>query len=336
MREKTIQFQDLIKNEGVTVLNQTPSGLYMLTEVMQAIEPTPVFEKLRYVILGGERLIPMKVKWWKTNYPSAKIVNMYGPTEVTVVATLKEIVLEDMNSSESPIGKPLSSLNTYLFDSNRRLVPKGVTGEIYIEGAGVSRGYLNREELTKDRFVPNPYDTSKRLYRSGDLAMLSESGDLLYKGRSDDQVKIRGYRIELGEIQSALLSIEEIQDCAVIVKELDGLGKQIVAYIITESKKGIGELRGYLNGLLPSYMIPSFIVPVERFELTSNGKINTRRLPVPEVTNNISREKYVAPDSEVEIRLAKIWEEIFKSQKIGINDDFFLEFKSFLCHSCNI
>jgi amino acid adenylation domain-containing protein len=321
--QDTFMFQELIRTEGVTILNQTPTAFYMLTEVVQALDPVPVFDKLRYLILGGEAVIPVKLKQWKTKYPALKIMNMYGPTEITVVATIRQLTIKDMDFAESPIGQPLYTLGAYLFDSNMRLVPRGVAGEIYLAGAGVTRGYLNREDLTAQRYLTNPYNQQQRLYRTGDIAVLAENGDLLYKGRSDDQVKIRGFRIELGEIQNALLSVDQIQDCIVLLKEVPGLGKQLVAYILTQAVEGVDTLRSYLREMLPAYMIPSFIIPVERFEMTSSGKIDTKRLPEPDLANAIHQEKYEAPETEAESQLKAIWEKIFEDRTIGVNDNFF-------------
>ncbi|SFJ97123.1 non-ribosomal peptide synthetase, partial [Thermoflavimicrobium dichotomicum] len=191
-------FLDLLRREGVTILNQTPTAFYQLSqEEMKRVEADLMVRK---VIFGGEALAPVQLKAWKNKYPSTQLINMYGITETTVHVTYKEITEQEMETNVSNIGQPIPTLKVYVLDEQKRLVPIGVKGEMYVSGDGVSRGYLNRPELTAERFVENPFVPGERMYKTGDLARWLPDGNLEYLGRIDHQVKIRGYRIELGEI----------------------------------------------------------------------------------------------------------------------------------------
>ncbi|KAG0033102.1 hypothetical protein BGZ83_004312, partial [Gryganskiella cystojenkinii] len=196
----------LICQEGVTVLNLTPSAFRPLIRVFGEVEQA---DKLRYVILGGEALEAASLQPWfaKRSEDSPKIINMYGPTETTVFATYRVMTAKDCALSMSPIGERLSDLTIYVLDSQDRLAPLGATGELCIGGAGVSRGYLNRPDLTAERFPLDPFSkvAGARMYKTGDLARFLPDGNLIYLGRNDHQVKIRGYRIELGEIEARLM-----------------------------------------------------------------------------------------------------------------------------------
>ncbi|NVM67839.1 amino acid adenylation domain-containing protein, partial [Mucilaginibacter sp. SG538B] len=208
MTKDVIAFANLISAEGVTVLNQTPGAFYVLQEEILSNYNTLA---LRYVIFGGEALSPSKLYSWKKQYPDCLLINMYGITETTVHVTYKEIDNEAISRKISNIGKPIPTLCCYILNRSGQPQPIGVPGELFIGGAGVSRGYLNREELTAERFVNNPFGEG-RLYRTGDLGRWLADGNIEYLGRMDDQVKIRGYRIELGEIEAAVLAFEGIRE----------------------------------------------------------------------------------------------------------------------------
>ncbi|WP_188754144.1 amino acid adenylation domain-containing protein, partial [Pedobacter psychrotolerans] len=195
-------YLDLLVEEGITVLNQTPSSFYNLIE--QDLLGGDQGLKLRYVIFGGEALSPGRLGLWSSKYPSTRLINMYGITETTVHVTYKEIGSAEISGDISNIGRAIPTLSCYVLDGEQQLVPIGVAGELYVGGAGVCRGYLNRPELTAEKFISNPFVEGDRLYRSGDLVRLLPTGELEYLGRIDDQVKIRGYRIELGEIEYVL------------------------------------------------------------------------------------------------------------------------------------
>ncbi|MBJ6369616.1 non-ribosomal peptide synthetase [Snuella sedimenti] len=313
-------FGSLLANEGVTILNQTPSSFSVLQErVLQ----NNLDLQVRYVIFGGEALHPQIVKDWKERYTACKMVNMYGITETTVHVTYKEITEKEIASNQSNIGVPIPTLGCVILDDSQKLVPTGVQGELYVTGAGLARGYLNREDLTKERFVTLEIgNESRKYYRSGDLVKINTDGELEYLGRKDDQVKIRGYRIELGEIESALDGLELVKQSVVIVKE-DGSGnKQLVAYVIAESGVDNNLLHKELAAKLPDYMVPRLYMQVESFPLTSIGKIDKRALPAID-DSTYQTGGYVGPSNNIEAQLVAIWQDLLDLDRIGVTDNFF-------------
>ncbi|KRF09859.1 non-ribosomal peptide synthetase [Paenibacillus sp. Soil787] len=236
--------------------------------------------------------------------------------------TYKEITDREIETNLSNIGRPIPTLTSYIFDAQRKLVPIGVVGELYVGGDGVARGYLNREELTAERFVPNPYKPEERLYRTGDLARLLPSGEMEYYGRIDHQVKIRGHRIELGEIETQLLRHERIKEATVLAQDDEQGQKFLCAYFIADGELTVSELRAHIGSDLPAYMIPSYFVKLDRIPLTANGKIDRKALPKPEGGLD-SGTAYVAPRTELEDELAQIWQEVLGCGQIGVLDDFF-------------
>ena len=314
------EYLRLLKRYQVTVLNQTPSAFYNL--IHEELK-SPVKElSLRYVIFGGEALNPLMLKEWQEKYPDTKLINMYGITETTVHVTYKELTAKEIASAMSNIGKPIPTLTVYIMDKNFKLLPIGVVGEIFVGGAGVCRGYLNRPELTTERFIENPYKPGEILYRSGDLARRTPNGDLEYYGRADQQIKIRGHRIEPGEIENKLLQHEAIKEVVVAAREDVEGKKYLSAYLVATHEVTISELRKYLLLELPEYMIPSYFVQLEKIPLTSNGKIDRKALQRLEggLATGVA---YEAPNDEVERKLVTIWQKILGMDKIGINDNFF-------------
>ncbi|MBB5637675.1 amino acid adenylation domain-containing protein, partial [Pedobacter cryoconitis] len=314
-------YLDLLVSHGVTILNQTPSAFYNLDEAESLSGLSSGALKLRYIIFGGEALKPLKLASWYKKYPDIKLVNMFGITETTVHVTYKLIGEQEILENVSNIGVPIPTLSTYIFDRYQRLVPQGVSGELYVGGAGVSRGYLNRDELTKARFIQNPYNLEERLYRTGDLCRQQVNGELEYIGRIDHQVKIRGYRIELGEIESRLLEHKKVSDALVIVKE-DDIDKYLVGYYVAEKAISVSIIREYLQNLLPDYMLPSYYVHLSAFPLTANGKVDRRALPEVVLA---TEDEYEAPSSKMEHILVGIWSEILKidRDKISVSKSFF-------------
>ncbi|MBL0388673.1 amino acid adenylation domain-containing protein [Tumebacillus sp. ITR2] len=308
-------FLNLVQEENVTVLNQTPSAFYSLQQA--AVERNEFPERVRLVIFGGEALKPIQLKPWKKNAPQTRLVNMYGITETTVHVTFKELSGSDLESSVSTIGTPLPLYTCYVLDENRRFLPPGVPGELYVGGSGVARGYLNREHLTEERFVVNPYRPQERLYKSGDLVRLLPNGELEYRGRIDHQVKIRGYRIELGEIEHRLLQHDTVQETVVLAME-----QELCAYVVTKSEVSLQELRGHLAETLPSYMVPSHFLLLDSLPLTHNGKVDRRALPTPNASVRLLSE-YEAPSNDRERQLAEIWQDVLQIERIGVGDDFF-------------
>ncbi|KAB1152001.1 amino acid adenylation domain-containing protein, partial [Tenacibaculum aiptasiae] len=313
------RYIQVLHNHKVTVLNQTPTAFNNLIEECERKELE--LRDLRYVIFGGEALVPYKLKSWNEQYPHVKLVNMYGITEVTVHATYKEIGLEEIEGNVSNLGKPIPTTSIYVLDENQELVPQGVAGEIYVGGAGIARGYLNKEDLTNSKFLPNPYQLGERFYRSGDLGRLLENGELEYLGRIDSQVQLKGFRIELKEIEHHLLQQESIQDVVVIKRDSEEGHPYLCAYYIGEEELEISILRSHLGEHLPKYMIPSYFVKMEEFPVTSNNKIATSQLPSP--NKELSVESYVAPQTEEEKQMVLVWQEALKIPRVGVQDNYF-------------
>ncbi|CAG0937719.1 enterobactin synthetase component F [Thermoflexales bacterium] len=319
-------FYELLANEQVTILNQTPSAFSQLILAEErAATQHPL--ALRSVIFGGEALALQSLRPWYSRHPLQKpqLVNMYGITETTVHVTYRPVELDDLeNVPGSMIGRPIPDLQVYILDRLLQLVPIGVPGEIYVGGAGLARGYLNRADLTAERFIPNPFGTRSgaRLYKTGDLGRYNISGDIEYLGRSDFQVKVRGFRIELGEVETALRRHPAIRETVVLAREDRSGDKQLIAYIVLndEAADGSGEMRSFLQGRLPPYMIPATFVKLDALPLTSNGKLDQRALPAPDLD---TREKeYIPPETPVEKKLADIWAQVLQREKIGLYDNF--------------
>lgn len=312
------KFLQLLRDEKVTVLNQTPTYFYNLLDRELLIQNSDLV--VRYIIYGGEALKPNLVKPWKDKYPFTKIINMYGITETTVHVTFKELSDEDLLSSNSNIGKPIPTLKVYVMDKNLHILPYNVEGEMCVSGLGVCKGYLNRPELNKDRFVQNPYNPSEILYRSADDAYLTSDGDLHYLGRIDNQVKIRGFRIEIGEIETKLLKHPNIQKCVVLPKKNSDFDSFLVAYVVMDKKLSITELKTYISKLVPSYMVPNYFVFLDKMPLTNNGKIDRKKLLNMDVKIE-NKKKYKAPRNEFEEVFQEILQNTLNIKHIGIDDN---------------
>ncbi|OXA89990.1 non-ribosomal peptide synthetase [Flavobacterium hercynium] len=318
--QNTPAFLDLVEQEGVTVLNQTPSAFYNVINSEKSGEKK--CNTLRYVIFGGEALNPTLLSDWHRKYPNAKLINMYGITETTVHVTYKEITEKEIHSEQSNIGKPIPTLKCYILDANKRMVPIGVTGELYVAGLGLARGYFNLPELTAKKFISNPFTEGERLYDSGDLASWLPDGNIEYFGRKDHQVKIRGYRIELGDIENAILQYSAVLKQVVVDVKVNNQEKILVAYLVSDAVIDRSELRTFLQAKLPDYMIPGFYITLEVLPLTHNGKINRKALPnISE--QDIVKKEYEAPRNATEEILTTIWQEMMGIEKIGIADNFF-------------
>ncbi|MCY9107205.1 amino acid adenylation domain-containing protein [Bacillus atrophaeus] len=310
----------LLKEEGVTVLNQTPTAFYSLMHEEQSHADAL---SVRYVIFGGEALQPGMLRSWKGKYPETDLINMYGITETTVHVTYKKLTDTDIAANKSNIGKPLATLTAYVLDDYMNFQPIGVPGELYVGGAGVAKGYVNREELTAVRFIPNPYVSGDRLYRTGDIAKRLPNGELEYAGRIDNQVKVRGHRIELGEIKAALLKHSLIKEAAVITR-LDEQGQHtIYAYLISETDRKLNQskIRASLKAVLPDYMIPARFMQLDSMPLTSNGKLDQKALPEPDAGTHISDD--ILPRNDTEKVMAEIWEELLGLEQLGVSANFF-------------
>ena len=347
----SMKFLEILKKEKVTVLNQTPSAFYNLID-MELLETQKESTELsiRYIIFGGEALTVSRLKEWRKRYSEGKHINMYGITETTVHVTFKEIKDSEIEAGVSNIGKPIPTLKVYILDKFKQLLPVGVSGEMYIEGAGVVRGYLNRPTLTLDTFInfspekhfnssgitvsnniPNIPFSGEILYKSGDQARYLLNGDIEYLGRIDNQVKIRGFRIELGEIENRIMMHKGVKESIVIIRKSVGSKNSradsdfyLCTYIVPvhEEALTVQELREYLQLKLPEYMIPSYFVLLESMPFTPNGKINKNALPEPVVG---SGKEYEAPRDKMEEILVEIWSDVLsiEKEKIGILDSFF-------------
>ena len=316
-------YYELLQREQVTVLNQTPSAFRQLQPLL---EQTPV-ARLRTVIFGGEALELSSLGSWYERYGDAgpQLVNMYGITETTVHVTYRLLGPADVASGRSSlIGRRIPDLELYLLDERQEPVPVGVAGELYVGGSGVARGYLNRPELTAERFIPHPFssEAGARLYRTGDLGRYLVDGDIEYLGRVDQQVKIRGYRIETGEVAAALRSHEAVAE-AVVLAWSDPDGEQrLVGYLVPRHDElDVTELRNYLRERLPDYMVPAYFVSLDALPLTANGKLDRRRLPVPQ-TEGVG-DNYQAPATAAEKKLADVWSQVLSVERVGVNDNFF-------------
>ncbi len=318
-------FLHVLKEQQVTVLNQTPSAFYRLMQ-QEFLVPQHHLN-LKYVIFGGEALAPGQLRLWREKYPDTQLINMYGITETTVHVTYKEIGIEEIRANISNIGTPIPTLTCYVMDPGLKLVPHHVAGELCVGGEGVSRGYLNRPELSAMKFVPNPYQPDERLYRSGDRARFTANGEMEYLGRIDHQVKIRGFRIEPAEIEKELLGHPGIKEAAVIdclLEESAGHERYLCAYFVPLQSflnPLNGEaLREFLRHKLPDYMIPTYFMELESIPLTANGKVNRHVLPQVRV---VAGNDYEAPRGETAQILANTWQEVLHLEQIGANDNFF-------------
>ncbi len=323
------EFYQLLLTQQVTILNQTPSAFCQLIQVEDSLENTNNLN-LRKVIFGGEALQIESLRPWFERHgdQSPQLINMYGITETTVHVTYRQLTIADLElASASLIGRPIGDLQVYLLDRYGQPVPIGVPGEMYIGGAGVVRGYLNRPELTPVRFIPNSFSDkpNARLYKSGDLARYLANGDIEYLGRIDHQVKIRGFRIELGEIEALISQHPVVRETVVVAHENSADSQRIVAYIVPQKEQTltISELRGFLESKLPSYMLPAAFVILEVIPLTQNGKIDRRALPIPDSARPELEEVFVAPRTKEEEILSEIWANVLGLKQVGIHDNFF-------------
>ncbi|MBD2562852.1 MULTISPECIES: non-ribosomal peptide synthetase [Nostoc] len=312
-----VDLQDWLESKKITIsFLPTP-----MAEQLLSLE-WPESTTLRTMLTGGDKL---------HRYPSGllpfQVVNNYGPTENTVVTTSGLVVSNGRDNNISPpIGRPIANIEIYILDSYLQPVPVGVPGELHIGGAGLAKGYLKRPELTQEKFIPHPFsdEPHSRLYKTGDKARYLNDGNIEYIGRIDDQVKIRGFRIELSEIEAVLSQHSDVQLSCVIAREDTPGDKRLVAYVVAhqDCKPAISELRQFLKTKLPEYMVPSAFVILESLPLTSNGKVDRRALPKPDLDTTIL-EKYVAPRTPIEEMLALLWAQVLKLELVGIYDNFF-------------
>lgn len=324
------EFRQNLLHHRLTIIELPPHYLHELLLDWAERPEAYSANALRIIFTSGEKISSQTVRLWKNLAQSQiKLLNAYGPTETTIGATLFDLTAYSMpqNVQNVPIGRPLPGRTMYILDEYVQPVPVGIAGELYLGGAGVSKGYFKRPELTAEKFVANPFGAG-RLYKTGDLVSYLPDGNLEFLGRVDYQVKIRGFRVELGEIEAVIRQLPAVQEAVVVVRAEANAPQRLVAYLtihdtVQKAKEElILELRGYLKKKLPGYMVPGAYVVLERFPVSPNGKIDRQALPSPE-SSSTSGEHFVPPQTAVEKTLAGIWAEILGVNKIGANDNFF-------------
>jgi len=323
------------KPEGVTglvtaLLRKPNYSLVKLTPVQvqlaaNELAKRPPAEQLSHsLVIGGENLLAEQVKWWREEQPQIRLFNEYGPTETVAGCCIYEVQAETEWTGSVPIGKPIANTQHYILDAKGQPAPVGIAGELYIGGAGVARGYLNRFELTAARFLPDPFSGAPgaRMYRTGDEARYRADGVIEYLGRLDQQVKLRGFRIELGEIEAVLCRHPNVREAVVVVRG-EAEEKRLFAYVCGEFESATTELRNFLKQYLPEYMVPAAFIVLDKMPLSNSGKVDRKRLPEPDTSRPSLAETYVAPRTEVERVLVKIWSEVLSVKQVGIHDNFF-------------
>ena len=305
---------ELIKKNNVQLIQMTPSRMQIF---LDNIDEIPNLNQLKYVTLAGEAL-PLRLRDELLKLGVKKVYNGYGPSETTVFSTFTDVT----KMNEINIGIPISNTQIYILDRNLNIVPIGVAGELYISGDGVGLGYLNREDLTNERYINNPFFSNSVMYKTGDICKYDNNGQIYYLERADNQVKIRGLRIELEEIENKMLEYPGIKK-AKVIKQTIGNREIISAYYIASKRIRITELRKHLYSKLPNYMIPSYFTALDDFPYTPNGKIDKKSLPIPNSILQSEKNNYIAPKTDLEIKLVSIWENILNMKPIGIKDNFF-------------
>ena len=319
----------IIKDEKISVFFVTTALFNTLADLN-----VDCFKNVRKVLFGGERVSVPHVRKVLECVGPGRLIHVYGPTESTVFASYHFVDKIDFDAVTIPIGKPLSNTKIYIVDKNNNLQPFGAPGELCIAGDGLAKGYLNRDELTKEKFVQNPLYTNETgqnvwtgknncqiMYRTGDLAKWLSDGSIEFLDRIDTQVKLRGFRIELGEIESKLLEYEGIKEAVVVAREDKSGNKYLCAYFTVQKDIDLSSLREHLLKKLPVYMVPSDFVRLEIMPLNSNGKIEKKALPEPQKSEGVA--DYVAPESAVEKKLAALWQEVLGVERVGAKDNFF-------------
>ncbi|WP_139333065.1 amino acid adenylation domain-containing protein, partial [Mycobacterium sp. SP-6446] len=311
------EFHSLLVAEQVGVLSQTPSAFYALQAADAQSPELGQRLNLRTVIFAGEALEPQRLKQWMHDHPGLpRLINMYGTTETTVHASLRQIVDGDAVTNVSPVGGPLAHLAFFVLDGWLRPTPPGVIGELYVAGSGAGYGYVRRAGLTASRFVACPFGVpGSRMYRTGDLVCWGADGQLQYLGRADDQVKIRGYRIELGEIQAALASVDGVRQAVVIAREDQPGDKRLVGYVTGNTDAA--RVRAQLAERLPAYMVPAAVMVIDALPLTVNGKLDKRALPAPEYQDAGG---YRAPATPTEDIVAGIYGQVLGLERVGVDE----------------
>lgn len=315
--------QVLLDNPGFSLVKITPAHLELLNHLIPAERAAGLTHAF---IIGGENLLAENLHFWWKNAPDTTIINEYGPTETVVGCCVYRATRQAYDSGSVPIGRPIANTELYILDKQLKPVPVGISGELYIGGDGLARGYLNKPELTAERFIQHPFEqaSGSRVYKTGDLARYLSDGNIEFLGRIDHQVKIRGFRIELGEIEAALDSHPDVQQAMVIAREDQPGDKRLVGYVIgmpgTTPVSSV--LREYISSRLPAYMVPVVVV-LDAFPLTPNGKIDRRALPVPESLNEQTRRTVAEANTPAEALLVGVWRRVLGVNRVSAVDNFF-------------
>ncbi len=318
-------FHEHLLADGITVVDLTTAYWSLLVQDF-AQRGVKDYGRLRQVHAGGEAMPPEVIgAWRRAGMQHIRLLNTYGPTEATVTAVVQDCA-PYVNGElplpvQMPIGEVLPGRQVYVLDGNLNPVPMGVAGELYIGGELLARGYVNRPELTAERFIANPFVEGTRLYRTGDIVRWNERGQLEYLGRIDDQIKVRGFRVELGEVESQLLQVPGVREAVVVARDTPQ-GMQLAGYVSGHPGQKLdgSTLRQALKTILPDYMVPSAITVLDRLPLNANGKIDRRALPEPVFDTG---DAYEAPEGELETQLASIWAEVLGVERVGRHDNFF-------------
>lgn len=323
------------RDYGITILDLPTAFWHLLTAELEQNPQLQLPESIRLVIIGGETVnLKQVASWNRLVGSSCQLINTYGPTEATVVATSYKIPQQIDRSSIIPIGKPFTNLQTYILDKNLQPVAIGLPGELYLGGAGLAQGYLNNPELTAEKFIDPPCPPYQggcaiargdRLYKTGDKARYLPDSNIEFLGRIDNQIKIRGFRVELGEIETLLNQHPAVKQSAVALKQDANNESKLIAYLVLKkdtTDKAIA-FNDFLQQQLPKYAIPSAFIFLDKLPLTTNGKIDRHSLPTPDLISSEIKRNYIAPRTFPEQQMAEIWQEVLGVSQVGIDDDFF-------------
>lgn len=314
-------FIEALAHHKVTRIILVPSLLRLLLDNYSHL--TKKLSQLKLWITSGEALSVKLAQTFRELIPSAKLINLYGSSEVSANATYYDTSLLQDQANSVPIGRPIDNTQVYVLNSHLQPTPVGVVGELYVGGDGLATGYLHRPELTQERFIDNPFIPGTKLYKTGDLVRYLKDGNLEYLGRRDDQVKIRGFRVELSEIATVLAQHPDVQESVVIASDDSQTNQRLIAYVVTENQDIAAQLLPYLQQKLPNSMLPSAFVVLDVLPLTPNGKVDKRALPTDEVIRPNTAQSFVAPRNFTELSLVKLWVNILNTNPIGVTDNFF-------------
>ena len=308
---------ELIQRHGITTMWLTVSLFNVLIDT-----DITIFRSLKRLLIGGEKCSVRHCNRLRQSYPQLILKNGYGPTENTTFTTCYTVI-ETSLERDLPIGRPISNTTVYILDDHFRPVSIGIPGELCTGGDGLARGYLNDPALTCQRFIPHPFIEGERIYRTGDLCRWLPEGNVEFLGRRDHQVKIRGYRVELQEIESCLCQHKEVLEAIVLAKDLNGGSLELIAYVTGDGSLNIDELRSYLAATLPNYMVPAYIIKLNKLPLSANGKVDRKALPDPIPADVNGSSSLELPQTDTERELVAIWEEVLGHKGIGVTFDFF-------------